>query len=107
MANYLLLSDAARGKRLQSNSVLQQVRVEVDQVANNDLEVIKDTFNRLEVREIGRQPLKRDAVVLEKAVTCGVMNGRVVKQQNTRRGLQGPGNACGEPPHLLDDTAEE
>jgi len=75
----------------------------VDEAGNDDLKVIKDTLNRQEVLGVRRMPQNRGAVDIEKGVTGGVINGRVVKQQDTRRSL---GNAWGEPPHLLDDTAE-
>lgn len=82
LAQNLPLREKRRCQRLRQQRVVQQCRVVMHQPSNEALGVIKNSFNRLQVRRIRPQADEKDAVRLQEWIARRVMNRRDVKKED-------------------------
>jgi len=67
---------------LQKVWIVQKIRLNVHEISNNDLEIIKKTFNGLQVGAVRRQPQDRHTIVRKERVATHGVDGGIVKHDN-------------------------
>jgi len=103
----LTARNEAGSKRLQPHTVGDQFLVEVDEVSDDHLQVIKHTLDGFQVRGVWRQPDEGYAIILKNLVARRVVDWGVIKEKDTVGGLKVSRNSGGVAAQSRQQPAEK